>query len=90
MKRERTRRYRSLERAKAITRKAGITKHNNWKYHHLGELSKGKVHCSCSLCCQKSSKEYDRTSNAFALLSKQDKIARIDFKDQISEIRKSA
>ena len=87
---QRTRDYRRRVRAKAIIRKAGITKYNNWKYHHLGELSKGKVHCSCSICCQKSSKEYDRTSNAFALLSKQDKLARINYNAQIAELKETA
>ena len=87
---QRTRDYRRRARAKAIKNKKAITKHNNWVYKHEGELSKGKVHCSCSICCQKSSKEYDRTSNSFGLLSKQDMISCINFKEQLVELQKSA
>ena len=44
------------ERAKHIARKKKIIKEQNnyWYYEHEGELSKGKIHCSCWLCRHKS------------------------------------
>jgi len=44
-------------RRKTIRRKQRIIKEQNnyWYYKNAGELAKGKIHCSCPLCRQKSS-----------------------------------
>ena len=54
----RTRAYTRKMRAKAIKRKKRIV--SNWRWHgnypfykHDGMFSKGKIHCSCSLCKDK-------------------------------------
>lgn len=44
------------ERFRHINRKKRIIKEQNnyWSYKHEGELSKGKIHCSCWMCRRKS------------------------------------
>lgn len=44
------------ERFRHINRKKRIIKEQNnyWHYKHEGMLSKGKIHCSCWMCRQKS------------------------------------
>lgn len=48
--------YYREQRRKHIKRKKRIIKdlNNYWYYKHDGELSKGKIHCSCKLCRAKS------------------------------------
>lgn len=68
----RNRNYRRIVRRKAIKRKFNIRKfklgyeeaHEYYKNNPIGELDKGKIHCSCYLCRRKSNDE----------LSKRDKI----------------
>lgn len=50
-----TRDYYRKMRKKHIRRKERIINEMNgyWHYKHLGELSKGKIHCSCELCTTK-------------------------------------
>lgn len=52
----RTRDYYREQRAKHIARKKRIIRGLNgyWGYEHEGELSKGKIHCSCWMCRRKS------------------------------------
>jgi hypothetical protein len=47
--------YYRLERIKHIKRKKRIIHNINdyWHYKYEGELSKGKIHCSCKLCSSK-------------------------------------
>lgn len=56
---ERNRTYRRIQRRRVINRKKRIIKgqNNYWHYKNEGELSKGKIHCSCWMC---RSKSYDR------------------------------
>ena len=51
----RTRDFRRAERRRHINRKKRIIKDQNnyWHYEHDGVLSKGKIHCSCWLCSNK-------------------------------------
>lgn len=43
------------QRFRVINRKKRIIKEQNnyWHYRHEGELSKGKIHCSCWMCSGK-------------------------------------
>jgi len=52
---ERTRAYRRKQRARHIRRKANIVREiRNYTYvEQRGRLSKGKIHCSCSMCQKK-------------------------------------
>ena len=52
----RTRDYYRKQRAKHIARKKRIIRGLNgyWGYEHEGELAKGKIHCSCPWCRNKS------------------------------------
>lgn len=52
----RSRRYLRSVRRRAIQRKQRIIKEqdNYWHYKYAGELSKGKIHCSCPMCRRKS------------------------------------
>lgn len=74
----RNRQFRRNVRYKAINRKYRIReflwgKHEVQEYYNenpIGELSKGKIHCSCPLCRTKS---YDRLSKRDkSILSKMD------------------
>ena len=51
-----SRRYRRLQRQRAIKRKKGILQqYGSYSWvHYDGMLSKGKVHCSCPMCRKKS------------------------------------
>lgn len=49
----RTRPYYRYMRIKAIKRKHCISK-DYWHVEHLGVLGKGKIHCSCWMCSEKS------------------------------------
>jgi hypothetical protein len=53
----RNRGYYREQRQKHINRKKRIIKEQQyplfWGYKHEGELSKGKIHCSCWMCRQK-------------------------------------
>lgn len=53
---ERTLSYRRMQRRRTINRKKNIIKKQNnyWYYKHEGQLSKGKIHCSCWMCRSKS------------------------------------
>ncbi len=44
--------YYRIQRKKHINRKKRIIKEKNdyWAYKYEGELSKGKIHCSCGMC----------------------------------------
>jgi len=44
--------YRRHKRGTTITRKKRIIKDGNdyWEFKFDGQLDKGKIHCSCSLC----------------------------------------
>lgn len=53
MKRNRSREYYRAVRAKSIERKWKIA-HDYWYVKAPGVLSKGKIHCSCYLCSEKS------------------------------------
>lgn len=55
----RDRQYYRVQRARHIRRKQRIIREQNdyWYYRHAGELSKGKIHCSCPMCRHKS---YDK------------------------------
>lgn len=57
---KRSRQYRRKQRQRVINRKKNIIRNQNnyWHYEHEGVLSKGKIHCSCWMCRNKS---YDRT-----------------------------
>ena len=66
--------YYRAQREKAINRKKRIIKdqHNYWNVRFDGELSKGKIHCSCPLCRRKSydyAKMQDIRNNASAISS---------------------
>ena len=51
----RTKEFYRIQRARHINRKVRIIKEQNdyWHYKYKGELSKGKIHCSCWLCSGK-------------------------------------
>ena len=53
---QRTRDYYRYHRRRIIRRKKQIIsdQNNYWSYKHEGELSKGKIFCSCPLCRRKS------------------------------------
>ena len=66
--------YYRAQRKKAINRKKRIIRdqHNYWNVRFDGELSKGKIHCSCPLCRRKSydyAKMQDIRNNASAISS---------------------
>lgn len=72
---ERNRAYYRRQRDRAIKRKYAIqeirmgkseAKDLYEKYGKLGELSKGKVHCSCPMCRTKSYDELSRRDKALA------------------------
>lgn len=42
-------RFRTIERKKRIIQQ----QNNYWSFKHEGELSKGKIHCSCPMCRHK-------------------------------------
>ena len=63
--------YLRRERAKHIKRRKRLSKHY-WYVEHDGMLSKGKIHCSCPCCSQKTKnkghrrydpKNYNRSIN---------------------------
>lgn len=49
--------YREM-RNKHINRKKKIAEHNGWVERHDGALSKGKVHCSCPMCANKTNTKH--------------------------------
>jgi hypothetical protein len=64
MEKNRTAAYRRHKRYAVIRRKKNIIRdswHGEWHYDHEGSLDKGKIHCSCPMCRQKS---YDQASRA--------------------------
>lgn len=53
----RSRAYYRHQRNRAIQRKAKIAEHNGWYVPSNGYFAKGKVHCSCWMCSQKTKKD---------------------------------
>ena len=52
----RNRAYYRHHRKRVINRRLSIIKHYEWKVKNddYGRLAKGKIHCSCWMCCEKS------------------------------------
>lgn len=55
-----------------------------------GQLRKGKVHCSCPRCSNKSTKANNITSNMYAIKNKQMKLAIQNEKEQLAEFYSEA
>ncbi|PKR84397.1 hypothetical protein [Heyndrickxia camelliae] len=53
----RSRSYYRHQRRRTIQRKAKIAEHNGWYVPSKGYFAKGKVHCSCWMCSQKTNKD---------------------------------
>ncbi|MFX3660983.1 MAG: hypothetical protein ACE3JN_13085 [Ectobacillus sp.] len=53
----RNRAYYRHHRRRAIKRKSKIAEHNGWYVPSNGYFAKGKVHCSCWMCSQKTNKD---------------------------------
>lgn len=56
-KKNRSRAYFRHHRQRVIRRKSTIAKHIGWYSRFSGYFAKGKVHCSCSMCAQKTKKD---------------------------------
>lgn len=56
-KKNRSRAYFRHHRKRVIRRKIKIAKHLGWHSRFTGYFAKGKVHCSCCLCSQKTKKD---------------------------------
>ncbi|WP_238942002.1 hypothetical protein [Bacillus sp. REN10] len=54
---KRNRAYYRHHRKRIIQRKMKIAKHLEWYTPYSGQFAKGKVHCSCSMCSQKTNKD---------------------------------
>ena len=52
----RERAYYRHHRKRVIQRKAKMAKQIGWHSRFTGYLAKGKIHCSCGLCTQKTNK----------------------------------
>lgn len=71
--------YRRKSRKKAITRKMFIGLHCMYwtsletDVRRQGQLSKGKVHCSCPICSCKSTKYMNKTTNSLSGYSVSDR-----------------
>ncbi|PAF21020.1 hypothetical protein CHH49_13300 [Terribacillus saccharophilus] len=53
----RSRAYYWHHRRRVIQRKTKIAEHNGWHVRHTGYFAKGKVHCSCWMCTQKTNRD---------------------------------
>ncbi|WP_341300455.1 hypothetical protein MHB44_19150 [Lysinibacillus sp. FSL H8-0500] len=56
-RKNRNRAYYRHHRRRVIQRKLKIAKSYDWQFRYAGQLAKGKIHCSCWMCTQKTKRD---------------------------------